>query len=208
MSAKPPQCSATVYGPRVQSWTCQRAASVQRNGKWYCRQHDPVVRKAKDEARRAEWDAKAKASDDIHAEAERIAERLGCGVPHYGLNGITRAIVVSFDEAERLIRQLSSSSLDTSTERMTFEDLRDMALNGLVGSVQVKDHMLRQLADHLDALRSSLDTGKAEKCENCNAVAPDGEGPCYLPKDHPMPHENGYILWNTPKSLDTGKEQG
>ena len=41
--------------------SCQIPAIVKRNGKWYCKIHDPEYIKAKAEKRDAEWDAKRKA---------------------------------------------------------------------------------------------------------------------------------------------------
>lgn len=34
---------------------CSRAGSVERDGQWYCKQHDPVAVKEKSEARDAAW---------------------------------------------------------------------------------------------------------------------------------------------------------
>ena len=54
------KCSAKtpdMYGvPNVHP--CKRPATVERDGKWYCWQHDPEYVKAKEKKRRAEWDTK------------------------------------------------------------------------------------------------------------------------------------------------------
>ena len=54
--AKGEQCSATIWGERVQSWQCQKKAVIERDGKLYCRIHDPEYIKAKQEKKQAEWD--------------------------------------------------------------------------------------------------------------------------------------------------------
>lgn len=51
------QCSATIWGERVQSWHCQRKAVVIRDGKPYCKIHDPEYIKAKRKEREAKWEA-------------------------------------------------------------------------------------------------------------------------------------------------------
>lgn len=58
-----PRCSRQTYSggwPRA----CIRAGKVERDGKWYCKQHDPDAVKAKKEARykkiQAEYDADQK----------------------------------------------------------------------------------------------------------------------------------------------------
>ncbi len=43
---------------------CLRNGTVERGGKWYCFQHDPVALQERDETRRAKWDAEAKASQE------------------------------------------------------------------------------------------------------------------------------------------------
>jgi len=37
---------------------CERMASVERDGRHYCKQHDPVAVKARDDERNAKWEAK------------------------------------------------------------------------------------------------------------------------------------------------------
>jgi|ERR1051325_114764 hypothetical protein len=104
-------CSATVFGERVHSWTCHRRGVVQRKGKWYCKQHDPVAVERRRKERHDRWTASRAADDAIEKEACAIAKRLGCGDPHYnafGKGGYTRDIVISFSDAEKLIQRLAS----------------------------------------------------------------------------------------------------
>ncbi len=39
---------------------CSRNGTVQREGKWYCWQHDPEAKKKRDAEKRANWDKKHK----------------------------------------------------------------------------------------------------------------------------------------------------
>lgn len=104
-------CSATVYGPRVQSWGCQRRGVVQRNGKWFCRQHDPEAVKVRLDKRQAAWKSEERKQDVIEAEAESLAKQLGCGCSHWynayrGQSGYTRDVLLSFAEVKQLIARL------------------------------------------------------------------------------------------------------
>lgn len=54
-SASVVRCLATIYGDGRGGQRCARKAKVERNGKWYCRQHDPEARKAFDAERTAKW---------------------------------------------------------------------------------------------------------------------------------------------------------
>lgn len=63
--------------------TCGADGRVEREGKWYCKRHDPVAIKAKDEAkyatRSAEWAARRKEQDRINLCVqfhERLVEAL------------------------------------------------------------------------------------------------------------------------------------
>jgi hypothetical protein len=103
-------CSATVFGPRVHSWGCIRTGVVEREGKWYCRQHDPRAVKARRDKAEAEYRAERAAETAIEAEGERIAARLGCGVVKYGRNGYARELIITFEEAEKLIGSAHSTA--------------------------------------------------------------------------------------------------
>jgi len=52
------KCSARVFSDSWGGHPCTRTASVIRNGKPYCKTHDPVARKEKEEKRTAEWNKK------------------------------------------------------------------------------------------------------------------------------------------------------
>lgn len=50
------QCSERVYRERDFTSPCKVPASVERNGKMYCKRHDPEVVKTKENKRRAKWE--------------------------------------------------------------------------------------------------------------------------------------------------------
>lgn len=50
------QCSQDVWGyTGFYYYKCSRGATVERNGKFYCTQHDPVRRAEKRQARNRQW---------------------------------------------------------------------------------------------------------------------------------------------------------
>lgn len=64
------QCSKWIYREAHDggSSNCTRRGVIQRDGKWYCRQHDPVAVKAsankRDAAWRTKWDAQDQAAKE------------------------------------------------------------------------------------------------------------------------------------------------
>src|SRR4051812_8790364 len=77
------KCSARVsgegrWGPFHQH-PCQKAAKIEREGKWYCGTHDPVAKKKRDETTRARWQAKFEADvnrDRIRSHAPQLLDAL------------------------------------------------------------------------------------------------------------------------------------
>lgn len=58
-----PQHTCCYKIPRASGWRtvyepCTRKGKVEREGKWYCGQHDPVARKERNDKARAEHDAR------------------------------------------------------------------------------------------------------------------------------------------------------
>lgn len=66
------KCSIKVPGmySDINFYPCQRSATIQRDGKWYCWQHDPERVKAEAKKRHADWEAKM---DREAAKYKRIA---------------------------------------------------------------------------------------------------------------------------------------
>jgi len=61
------QCSENVFEVDGFDHQCQKTATVERNGKWYCTIHDPEYINAKREKRNAKWDAERKARKERYA---------------------------------------------------------------------------------------------------------------------------------------------
>lgn len=84
---------------------CRNRATVERDGVWWCGAHDPERAKA----RREERAAKERFSDSIRDEGERLLRRLGVQGGHVDFNfrgfTYTRAVVIPFEEAGKLVRQ-------------------------------------------------------------------------------------------------------
>jgi hypothetical protein len=51
-------------------WPCQRAAKIERGGKWYCATHDPVKVAERNSKRNAKWEACWKQERDDREAAE------------------------------------------------------------------------------------------------------------------------------------------
>ena len=58
------RCSESVSGEGRFGWThshqCNREGKIQRDRKWYCKQHDPVEKARKQKERSAKWDEEFK----------------------------------------------------------------------------------------------------------------------------------------------------
>jgi len=82
---------------------------VEREGKWYCRTHDPEAVMAKDQARREKWDKERAADDAIQTEGAALIKRLGTGLVYYNTlrkpMGVDRAIIVPFEALDALLRE-------------------------------------------------------------------------------------------------------
>jgi hypothetical protein len=63
MSTEKHTCQGTAGTYRsFHRYTCGKTASLEHEGKWYCKRHHPPTIKAKDAARSAKWDAEWKAA--------------------------------------------------------------------------------------------------------------------------------------------------
>lgn len=116
--AENPRCVERVPdgGRSVSLHACLRVGTIQRDGEWYCGQHDPEKVKTKRAARDQAWKEREEAQDAIQAEGRRLAKRLGVlGGTYYnalgsGLGHYERALVIRFDEVERLIERLGKAA--------------------------------------------------------------------------------------------------
>jgi hypothetical protein len=67
-----PRCDTHVSSG-FRSHQCARNGVVERDGKFYCKQHDPVAVRQRDADRSAAWDAQWAAKEAQRKEAARIA---------------------------------------------------------------------------------------------------------------------------------------
>jgi hypothetical protein len=85
---------------------------VERNGKLYCRRHDPEAVAAKKVARDAGFQVEEERRDRLEAEAQRRCQALGMGDSYYRhgygsqIGGPTGGIVLTAAEADELIARL------------------------------------------------------------------------------------------------------
>lgn len=105
------RCSRSVHNSYgVGFHQCGRAGTVERDGKLWCKTHDPEAIAAKRAAWNEKFDAEKKREADLIAEAERLCARLGVrGRIHYDgviAKGYTRAVVIAFGDADRLAKEL------------------------------------------------------------------------------------------------------
>ena len=71
------RCSArVVYGDWGHSNQCENRAKMEHEGKHFCGVHDPVKRKAKEDAKRDEWNAQRNRNRNDHARRALALELL------------------------------------------------------------------------------------------------------------------------------------
>lgn len=90
------------------SYQCSRRGVVERDGKLYCKQHDPEAVKARQAERDAKAGARYAAKIAAKQDAAELAAQLGAGVPHYNpvSDSFNGSIVLSRDEVLALIERL------------------------------------------------------------------------------------------------------
>lgn len=104
-------CSTRVYSSARWDFNghlCSRNGVVERDGEWYCRQHDPEAEKAREEKRRAEYRAEMDRENKVLRETRDLIERLGAGTPNYTTinHKLSGGVVLTRQEVERLIAAL------------------------------------------------------------------------------------------------------
>lgn len=65
-------CDTHIYSG-FRSHRCTRNGVVERDGKFYCKKHDPVAVRQRDDARRVAWAAERNVEEAQRKEAARIA---------------------------------------------------------------------------------------------------------------------------------------
>lgn len=108
-----PRCSETVYGNVFRGHQCTREGKVERDGRWFCSQHDPERARARGAAKAAERQARQAQDDEVEREAHRLAEALGVYPQVYRVWSWPRketltvpSIVISFEDVKKLIERL------------------------------------------------------------------------------------------------------
>ena len=101
------QCNRRVYSGARYEYTghmCRQSGTVERDGKWYCKQHDPVAIEECNRAERAKWDIENKISHlerEIATTKERIVDRARKD-PNGPRHPLIRALLTLEDELERM----------------------------------------------------------------------------------------------------------
>lgn len=87
---------------------CQRRGTVEREGKLYCRQHDPEAVKQRNAERVERYHSRYEADQQRLAEAKVRCGRLGCGKPHFSSRTLEYdgGLVLTAEEADLLIERL------------------------------------------------------------------------------------------------------
>lgn len=88
---------------------CAKPATIERDGKWWCKAHDPEHVKAKRASWHAKYQAEPASDEAIKARAQELAQALGldgrADTDARGWHYVER-LVISFADAERLIARL------------------------------------------------------------------------------------------------------
>lgn len=105
------QCSKRIYsGQRwdIMGHPCSRKAVVERDGKAYCRQHDPEVERLRRAKQEAEYQARRAEQERLFHISKLNISLLGAGQPHMDpIRGMwTGGVVLDKTEAAELARKL------------------------------------------------------------------------------------------------------
>jgi uncharacterized Zn finger protein (UPF0148 family) len=73
MTTDKPRCSEDVWDGGFRPHRCRNSGSVERDGKWYCKVHDPIARKERQERRDEEY--RAEQERQLARRRKREAER-------------------------------------------------------------------------------------------------------------------------------------
>ncbi len=107
MSEKRPCSGHTSHG-RMGVFGCTKPGNRKYKDKWWCFQHDPREK----EKKRKAWDEKfergQREDDQKKRKADKLLKRLGVqgGIEYTWKGGYQEAIVLDFDEVEKLLKEL------------------------------------------------------------------------------------------------------
>ena len=106
-------CSKRVYSG--ERWDfgghpCSRKGTVERDGRWWCKQHDPEAMKAREAKRDAAYRAEQEVKEATIRSAQALIDRLGAGRPHYSsvTGKPTGGVTLTAEEAASLADRLDS----------------------------------------------------------------------------------------------------
>ena len=101
-------CSGSVYQGRMGSFGCSKPATKEYQGKWWCFQHDPRETEKKHKAWEEAYNQKQREEKKLQGRADALLKRLGVkgSIEYHWKSGYLSAVVISFDEAEKLLKEL------------------------------------------------------------------------------------------------------
>ena len=92
---------------------CQRTGTIERDGAWWCRTHDPEAVAARDRKREEKYNAERREEDRTTADMGALATRLGCGRVYYESTvrprGYQRALVIAEGDVLALLARLDEA---------------------------------------------------------------------------------------------------
>ncbi len=101
-------CSGRVYGGMWNSFGCSSPATREYEGKWWCFHHDPREKEKNRKARDEKYKLEQEAGDKKKDMADKLLKRLGVkgSIEYLWKGGCAEAIVIRFDEVEKLLKEL------------------------------------------------------------------------------------------------------
>lgn len=79
---------------------CSRSGVIERAGKWYCRQHDPEAKKARDDKRRAKFvaeEAARTARHALNAHRDKALDKLRAATTMPGVLSLVNELLIQED---------------------------------------------------------------------------------------------------------------
>lgn len=101
------RCHATVID-EYHKYRCTRRGTVERDGKRYCKQHDPVALREKREKRNAEWKERISTAQQELDRAVALIQRIGFGKIVYPRLGEPVGVSLTLNEAEVVATRLEA----------------------------------------------------------------------------------------------------
>lgn len=102
-------CSGQLYHGRTGSFSCSSPATRQYKDKWWCFQHDPREKEKKRQKLEENWKRELQEDSQKQHKADQLLKRLGVrgSVGYHWKRGYLSAIIIGFDEVEKLLKKLN-----------------------------------------------------------------------------------------------------